>query len=162
MVLIFGEAFYESVYDSGKKSLSGIFEFLHRAIMILAIMAWMIDITFPWKVDLEFWRLLVGFLLIRYAIFSIIYNLFRSDVQLDIFYVGRSKYFDRFIRLLLQKSNFNPSIFLGLTKLMSLIIGADIIEVKFISVWVSLISIGLVVIYTIAGIIIGIFKKNKK
>lgn len=162
IVLIFLEALYESLYDTGKKTLSGVIEFFHRAIFYLALMAWMIKYPFIWEIDLPFWKLLIGFLFIRYSIFSFIYNLFRFDVDIPLFYVGHTKIFDKVINWFLAKSKFNPSIFLGITKLACFILGADFLEIPYLSSTIVLILVITLVLITIITILIGTFRKITK
>lgn len=160
--LIFLEAFYETNYDSGKKTLSGLVEFILRALTTIALFAWMVgkDFSTLWTVDVALWRLVVGYLLIRYSLFSIIYNLFRSDLKLDIFYVGQVKLYDKLLRGFLQKTGFPPSVFLGVTKLMTFILGAHIIELKYISITVTLSVIVIGFLLPIISLIIKLIKKK--
>jgi len=160
--IIFLEAFYETQYDSGHKTLSGLVEFVLRAIMFLALAAWMAGIEFSklWVVDIHLGRLVLGYAFVRWALFSMIYNLFRSDIKLDIFYVGNTKLFDKVLKTLLEKSRFPIPPFLGITKLISLIVGIDILQIFFLSKWVTIIALATGVLLPFISWVIYKIKKK--
>lgn len=158
-VLVFGEAFYETAADSGKKSIAGLFESMHRAIMLLAICAWMAHFDFNrlWEVDLPFWKLVGALLLIRFVFFDPIYNLFRTDIKLPIFYVGFVKYWDKFLRWVFRKQNLSLS--LAVLKVMALIFSFHLLELKWATGIVTLSVIGAGFLYTIIAIVYNVIKK---
>jgi hypothetical protein len=89
------EAVYEGLYDNGKRLASGIVEAILKAVLVLICMAWFMDIRVFHFADIPYWKLIVGFVFVRYFLFDAVYNKVRG---LKLTYVGSSKLYDRILQ----------------------------------------------------------------
>lgn len=98
MVLLFTllfnalEAVYESLYDKGKKSPSAIFEFVLKVGVVATCLYYYSGWHFLWYKIIPLWQVFLGFILIRFAIFDLIWNLTRG---MKWNYYGTVKLYDR-------------------------------------------------------------------
>jgi hypothetical protein len=94
LFLILTEAVYEALYDSGHKTTSGIIEFVYRAIVTVMVLSYvgMCYIDFSARDYPSFWYMIGGYVLLRFALFDISYNLIRG---LSPFYIGSTKLIDK-------------------------------------------------------------------
>jgi hypothetical protein len=90
--LIFFEVFPEALADSGRKTFAGVLEFIYRACIAIALFG--VVSGFQWNLGTMdyFWYHLGGYVLLRYALLDIIYNIING---LKIGYVGKTKLWDR-------------------------------------------------------------------
>lgn len=92
LFLIIFEAISEAFYDNGSKTLSGVFEFILRSATTIVVLFWLFGIDSPFGYELSLFKLIGGYVLLRFAIFDVAYNLVR---RLPIFYVGETKIYDK-------------------------------------------------------------------
>ena len=120
LFLIISEAIYEALYDEGKKTLSGLVEFFYRAVVTVMALLWLSDKFSLPSSPVPLWKLIGGFIFIRYALFDLTYNLIR---KLPWFYIGQTKIFDKVWNWFFRKTMFPVGHFLWLTKFILLLIG---------------------------------------
>ena len=121
LVVIFLEAFYETQYDKGKKTLSGEIENVFLFILIGAL-CFLETPPILYPVSYQGAILLfIGYILIRYATFSVLWCLMMGEGP---FYVGNTKLYSKFMRWFFRKTKFPLVHFQLWTKLLSLILGA--------------------------------------
>ena len=99
-ILIILDALKDAFYDNGKKLVSGIIDIVYLSAMICGVVLMSGE-----------WMWIVIYLLLRYAIFDLIYNLVRG---LSLLYVGTTKPYDKVIRSIFNE---NAIHFLFITKL---------------------------------------------
>lgn len=118
LILIISEALYEGLYDNGKKALAGVLEFFNRLLMVGMIILWLngTDYEFAHR---ELWVLIGGYLLLRFALFDVVYNLMRD---LPVFYVGETKLYDKLWRKFFGWSGISSEYFLAMFKFIALLI----------------------------------------
>jgi len=120
LFLIIFEAVSEGLYDRQKKTIAGVIEFIYRAVVTLIIFAWL---TNYWHVDTEatdYWVTVVGYVMLRFAIFDVIYSLARGNT--GIFYIGNTKLYERALVWLLNKGKVSYSLII-FTKFIALVWG---------------------------------------
>jgi len=91
LFLIFFESIPEALYDRGKKTLSGVLEFIYLIVVTFAVFAVFNGVILI-NADTCLWRVLVGYALLRFAIFDVAYNLARGN---SLLFIGSSKLFDK-------------------------------------------------------------------
>jgi hypothetical protein len=97
LFLVVFEAVPEALYDEGRKTLAGVLEFVYRAVVTLVLFVWMVGVpAFPAR-EQSLLILLIGYVLLRFALFDYIYNAIRG-VELN--YIGTTKLWDKFLRRL--------------------------------------------------------------
>jgi hypothetical protein len=98
MVLLFTvlfnalEAVYEALYDRGKKSLSAVLEFVLRAGVVVICLYYLSGYRFLLYELIPMWKVFIGFVFVRFAIFDLIWNLTRG---MKWNYYGSVKLYDR-------------------------------------------------------------------
>jgi hypothetical protein len=97
LILILGiiwptlEAVYEGLYDNGKKTISGIVELLHKLVVVGTTAFVTYGVTVG-TIDTPIWKLILGFVFIRFLLFDYIYNITR---KLPLGFIGTTKIYDR-------------------------------------------------------------------
>lgn len=120
LFLIISEAVYEALYDEGKKTISGLIEFFYKAVVTVMALLWLsgqYNLHLP---VIPFWKVLLGFLFLRFALFDAVYNLMR---RLPLFYVGSSKVYDKLWGWFFRLTKFPKEHFLAMLKFIFLLIG---------------------------------------
>lgn len=125
--IILLQSLSDALYDNGKKDWAGIGRAGQTAILLVFILIVLCPSQLP--VDPEIIandpiRLIIGYVLLRYAIFDFSYNLARG---LPFTYVGTSKIYDRFWRWFFSWSKIPQGHFLVWTKILSFILGSGMI-----------------------------------
>ena len=87
------EAVYEGLYDNGKKTISGIIEFVQKLIGITTVAYVTYGLTVG-TIDIPLWKIITGFVLIRFLIFDYIYNKTRG---IPLYYTGTTKLYDKLL-----------------------------------------------------------------
>ena len=87
------EAIYEGLYDNGKKTIAGILELIQKAVGVFTV-AYITSDLLTHHIYIPIWKLIVGFILIRFLIFDYIYNITRG---LSLTYIGNTKLYDKFL-----------------------------------------------------------------
>lgn len=85
------EAIYEGLYDNGKKMLSGIIELTYRLLGAFTIVFITYGVTVG-QIDISVWKLITGFIFVRFLIFDFTYNKTRG---LPLMYIGSTKIYDK-------------------------------------------------------------------
>lgn len=119
LFLIIAEAISEALYDKGTKTLSGVFEFILRAATTLVVLFWLFGIDSPFGYELSLFKLIGGYVLLRFALFDVTYNLVRG---LPVFYVGETKLYDKLWRKFFYWSGIDCQHFLAMFKFIALLI----------------------------------------
>ena len=88
------EAVHEALYDNGKKLLSGIIEAVLKAMVVSIALAWFAGIHLFDLDYIPYWKLLTGFVFVRFLMFDVIYNVTRG---LPLLFMGSTKLFDRIL-----------------------------------------------------------------
>ena len=102
-ILIIVDALRDAFYDNGKKLFSGILDILFLSAMICGVVLLS-----------GYWEWIIIYILLRYALFDLIYNITR---RLSPLYIGTTKPLDILIRKIFNE---NAAHFLFITKLMAL------------------------------------------
>ena len=128
LIIISLEAIYEGLDlisknypDRGYKLWSGVFEFVYRVIVMLIIFLWIANYHFShiYSYHVSFWHIFGGFILLRFALFDIIYNLIIGE---PIFYVGSTKIYDKIWSWFFRWSGIPRDHFFAMFKLIALVI----------------------------------------
>jgi hypothetical protein len=120
LFLIVFESVYESLADSGRKTIAGVIEFIYRAGITTIAFLWLADIQ-VFQVQYEnIYYIIGGFILLRFAIFDVIYNLIVGN---PIFKIGTTKLYDKIWNKFFAWSKFPKEHFLAMVKFLSLIVG---------------------------------------
>lgn len=98
LFLIIFEAVPEGLALGGHKTIAGIMEAVYRAGITLTVFAY-ITVTYPNKpytrryltFDLNYWYIVIGYVLLRFALFDIIHNI---SAGIPVFFIGSTKLFD--------------------------------------------------------------------
>jgi uncharacterized membrane protein len=122
LFLILSESIAEGLYDNGKKTLSGVIEFIKLVVTTMVIFAWL-NCIYPkgiiWQ-PAYYWTILAGYVLLRFAIFDLVYNLIRGLLP---FFIGETKLSDKLLRKFFSWTKFPSDHFLFMVKLISLAVG---------------------------------------
>ena len=98
MVLLFSilfnafEAVYEALYDKGQKALSVIFELVLKVGIVIICLYYLSGYRFLLYELIPMWKVFAGFVLLRFAMFDLTWNLVRG-VKWN--YYGTVKLYDR-------------------------------------------------------------------
>ena len=103
LFLIFGEAIPEGLRMRGYHKWAASIEFIYRATVTLACFAFLNGITPKVNIEFSFIRAIVGFVLLRFAIFDLIYNLYSGN---PLFYIGDTKWYDKILRRMKMPEHF--------------------------------------------------------
>ena len=110
--LIFSELFAEAFKLKGKHIASAIIEWFYRAFVTVIVFAYTTETTIGhWQFNNSdnFWKLIIGFLFVRFAIFDPLYNIMIGE---KINYVGFTKLWDKLLRIFFKKIRLAPEHFL--------------------------------------------------
>ena len=127
--LIFLEATFEAIADKGKKTLAGVIEFASIGIWLILLILASKGILRA-SDELSIFGLILSYILLRYALFDLIYNNWRG---LPVCYIGKTKVSDKVLIWILYKSWFGRKFkpmqehFLVVTKVISLCIVTGIL-----------------------------------
>lgn len=108
LILIFSivwpilEAVYEGLYDNGKKTVSGIVEFLHKLVVVGTTAFVTYGVTVG-MIDIPVWKLILGFVFIRFLLFDYTYNITR---KLPLGFIGTTKIYDKVMSKLTSWGHF--------------------------------------------------------
>jgi len=122
LFLILSESISEALSDEGKKTVAGIIEFINLALVTLIVFAWL-DLYYPkwmWWHEVNYWQVVGGYVLLRFAVFDLVYNLIR---RLPPFYIGMTKLSDKLLRKFFTRTRIPSEHMLFMFKLISLTIG---------------------------------------
>lgn len=119
-LLIIFEAVPEALCQRGNKTIAGVIEFFYRAAFTILLFAGPVAIWYFSFYSTHYWYVISGYILIRFAIFDLIYNLVAGNVP---FYIGTVKLSDKVQRVFFRWTKFSPEHFMFMVKLLTLIIG---------------------------------------
>jgi hypothetical protein len=121
LFLILFEAIPEGLALGGHKTIAGGFEFIYLAAITVFVYACVIGLNFTWsKPTTSFIHVLIGYVLLRFALFDIVYNL---SAGLNLFFIGTTKGSDQIWNWFFDWSGFPPNLFLGLLKFIAFVWG---------------------------------------
>ena len=109
LFLIVTKAVIDGLRDGGKKTASGVVEFFYLAIITLITFAWVYSVPNTITIRDTYLITIIGFLLLRYGIFSPIYNWVSGQ---ELSFIGSTKYFDIFGKLMVSKFHISSSLIL--------------------------------------------------
>jgi len=137
LFLVIFESIPEALADRGRKRLSGSLEFVYRAVVTILVFAWAnqnvigsnayVELSlfeFLLNFILNYWTVLVGYLLLRFALFDYLYNL---TVGEKLFYIGTTKLYDEIWQSFFRWTKFPPEHFWGMFKFIALLIGITLL-----------------------------------
>jgi len=127
LFLILFEAIPEGLALGGHKTLAGVFEFVFLAGITLAVFAFFTN-QMPLRnkhglgiiYDLNYWWIIAGYVLLRFALFDYAHNL---SAGLPLFYVGDTKIYDQIWQWWFNWTGVAIGHFLAMFKLIALLIG---------------------------------------
>lgn len=120
LFLILFKAVPDALADRNMKPLAGVLSFIYHAVITILIFGLLTSVIPPIAIDYSLYYLLGGFLLLRFAIFSPIYNIVRGN---PLFFIGTTKLYDRFGRWFFARTRIPKEHFLVMLKFISLLIG---------------------------------------
>lgn len=94
LFLIVFEATFEGFKLRKWHIASEMVEFIYLACITFIIFGWYNGYFAPTATNPEFWFILFGYVLFRFAIFDIVFNLAANQ---SIFYIGKTKLFDKLL-----------------------------------------------------------------
>lgn len=96
LFLILTEAISEGLRNRGRKDIAGVIELLYRAAITLIVFAWFLGnvFVFEYRTD-NYFVTIIGYVLLRFALFDIAYNLTIGEV---INHIGTTKFYDKLLR----------------------------------------------------------------
>ena len=109
LLLIVPKAVIDGLQLRGHKTLAGVIEFIYLTYTTLIALAWLYGMCPPDPLKDYLWVTLVGFVLLRYGIFSIIFNLVAG---LKLAYIGNTKVFDIIGSYLIDRLKVSESLIL--------------------------------------------------
>jgi len=95
LFLIVCEAVFEGLSIRGKHLASELIELVYRAVLTLVLFAWVTGIKSIINIDVQFIRVIIGYVFLRFSIFDPIWNLAAGQ---PINFVGSTKLFDKFLQ----------------------------------------------------------------
>jgi hypothetical protein len=121
-LLILFKAIPDAVYDRGYKTLSKYLRFWYDAGFYFVVFLFTTNYYsyHGGRINLDFWYIIFGALLLRWALFDLVYNLIKKS---PIFYVGTTDPIDKIFGWFFRWSGIASGHFLFLFKLISLAIG---------------------------------------
>jgi hypothetical protein len=119
LFLILFEAIPEALVLKGHKTVAGVIEFIYRAVVTIILFGWLMGLCFS-HYGYSVYYTIGGYLLLRFALFDVIYNLIAG---LPIFYIGCTKLSDKLWQKFFNWSHFPVVAFLGVLKFICLVIG---------------------------------------
>jgi hypothetical protein len=122
-LLIILEAGHEGLADRGSKLLGGVIEAFYLLFVTFIIIMWSTGGSWTGN-TVGFVNMGIGYLLLRYALFDIVYNATRG---VNIFFIGTTKLYDRLWKRFLDWTRFPDIHFLLWTKLLCLLIGLSLL-----------------------------------
>lgn len=120
LCLVLFEAVYEAMAQRGKKTIAGVIEFFYHAGVAFIIFSWSTGYFRSGLINDNFWFILFGYVLIRFALFDVVYNLICKN---PVFYIGSTKLYDKMFSWFFRWSGIAPNHFLFMFKLIALLIG---------------------------------------
>lgn len=120
-ILIF-QIVFDALGDSTKNKFR---QHFYQVMMIISLfMAFNLVLKFGYEID--FWRIILGYVLLRYAIFDILYNVLS---KLSWCYIGNTSYYDKVLKWITRDIlKVYPSHFFFLTKLIAFLTATGIFQ----------------------------------
>lgn len=119
LFLIVIKATYDGLALRGMKTLAGAIEFVYWGAIITVLYMVLGGLSFNREMDNIIYHL-IGFMLLRYALFDFLFNL---CADLDIFYIGNTKLFDKVLNWFFKTTRIPKGHFLVFTRAIALFIG---------------------------------------
>lgn len=119
LFLILFEAVYEGLALRGKKTLAGVIEGIYLMIVTIIVLAWISGVLYL-DYGKNFYFIVGGYVLMRFALFDIVYNLVAG---LPLFFIGTTKITDKLWQKFFNWSHFPVGAFFGMLKFICFCIG---------------------------------------
>lgn len=119
LFLIVFEQIADGLSLAGHKTTAGIIEFIYISGITLGLFAWVKGIK-RFDYSLGFFRVLGGYVLLRFALADLVFNL---SAGLPLFYIGTTKLYDKIWQWFFEWTQFSQVHFLFMFKLIALCIG---------------------------------------
>jgi hypothetical protein len=119
LFLIVFEQVPDGLATAGYKTIAGIITFIYLAGITFGLFTW-INGIFRFEMKSNLWRILGGYVLLRFAIADLVFNI---SAGLPLFYIGTTKIYDQFWQWFFNWTHFPDAAFLGMIKLIALLIG---------------------------------------
>lgn len=120
LFLILFEAIPEALSLREIKTVAGIIEFIYRMVITVIIFAWLVNFQIFHCHYEAIGYIIGGYLLLRFALFDIIFN---WCAGLPIFFIGKTKLYDKFWYWFFKTTHFPINHFFITVKFIGLIIG---------------------------------------
>lgn len=98
LFLIGLKAVYDVARHTGKTKLFNTLDFCYKVLIPMIALAWASQQSFLHVREHRYWVLVIGYVLVYFAVFDIVYNAVKGTTPLD--YIGTTKRWDRFLRSL--------------------------------------------------------------
>lgn len=102
LFLIIGEAIPEGMRMWGQHKSAASIEFVYRAVVTFACFI-VISGHEVMHIQFSFIRAIIGYVLLRFAIFDLIYNFYAGNT---LFYIGDTKWYDKILRKMKMPEHF--------------------------------------------------------
>ena len=119
MFLILFEAIPEALALKGHKTTAGVIESIYRIVITVIVFLWLTG-TLNQSYGHNIYFIIGGYVLLRFAIFDIVFNLI---AELPVFFIGSTKLFDKFWQWFFATTKFPVIGFLAMIKFICLCIG---------------------------------------
>ena len=104
--LILFEACFEGLHTGGHFIASEIVEFVYLAVITFCLFAYLMRIKlFKQQKPMMFWKIIVGYVLLRFALFDIVFNL---SAGLSLNFIGDTKLFDQALQWIKDMWGMSP------------------------------------------------------
>ena len=103
LFLILCEAVPEGMRMRGDHKWAASIEFIYRAVVTFVCFAFLNGISSSANIQFSFIRAIIGFVLLRFAVFDLIYNLYAGN---PLFYIGDTKWYDKILRRMKMPEHF--------------------------------------------------------
>jgi hypothetical protein len=120
LFLILFEAIHEGLALKGHKTIAGVIEGFYLVVVSTIVLLWVAGIVVFGISAIPFIRIIAGFVLLRFAVFDIVFNAFAG---LPLFFIGTTKLIDKFWQWFFGITKFPVTHFFFMVKLIALCIG---------------------------------------
>ena len=137
LFLVIFESVPEALADRGKKAIAGNLEFVYRTVVTVLVFAWANQnvigsnayaelslFEFLLNFILNYWTVLVGYVLLRFALFDPLRNVCAG---MPLFYIGSTKLYDKIWQSFFKWTKFPPEHFFAMFKFIALLIGITLL-----------------------------------
>ena len=120
LFLITLKAIPDALYDRGYKTLSKYIRFFYDAVFAFSVFALATNYFNFHGTDDNLWWVIAGFVLVRWALFDLVYNLLKKN---PVFYLGTTDPIDKLFGWFFCKTGIDHNHFLAMFKFIALCFG---------------------------------------